>query len=87
MRGRPWTEAEIGALRDLYPDHRTRHVAVLLGRPERAVADKAGRLGLHKLAPHPERLEAPSATLAEEIARARAEWATAPAYRPGGRDV
>jgi hypothetical protein len=90
-RGQAWTEAEVGVLRDLWPDHRTMWIAALLSRTRGEVSKKARALQLpahdHEGRPYQQALAAPSQTLREEIALARAEWGTAPAYRPGGRDV
>ena len=82
--GTAWTEAEVGVLRDLHTSHTARQIATLLGRgrTRQAVLRKLRHLRLTGRPYH----EEPSATLREEIALARAEWATAPQYRPT-RDV
>ncbi len=45
---RRWTPDEITVLRSLYPDHAAASVALVLGRPERAVYHKANALGIAK---------------------------------------
>jgi hypothetical protein len=45
---RAWIKAEVKALRKLYPHIRTSDVALILGRNERAVYNKAGHIGIRK---------------------------------------
>ncbi len=82
-RGKAWTAAEVGVLQDLHDSHTAREIGVLLGRTKQSVAGKLATLNLKGNTPR----EAPSATLAEEIALAKREWSTAPQYRPERRDV
>lgn len=80
--GEPWTEPEVRMLRDLHRSHSARQIGVLLGRSKASVQNKIMALGLRQTT-----VEANTPTLAEEIALAKAEAATSPLYRPGGRDV
>ena len=45
-----WTEEEIADLREMYPDHGTEDVAIVLGRTTNAVTQKAVTLGIKKSA-------------------------------------
>ena len=45
-----WTDEEIAHLRDMYPDHNTEDVAIVLGRTTSAVVQKARHLGIKKSA-------------------------------------
>ncbi len=49
-KGLEWTEQEIEDLREMYPDHDTEDVAIVLGRTHRAVILKASALGIKKSA-------------------------------------
>lgn len=48
MNGKPWTWLEMDVLRRMYPDHSTRAVADLIGRPVDGVYRKAAEMGLTK---------------------------------------
>ena len=82
-----WSADEVRALRDLYATHTAQQIGMLLGRSKSSVEHKIQALNLSPKGAHKgAHAEAPSATLREENAAARAEWATAPLYRPGSRD-
>ena len=58
---RPWSPAELDALRREYPTHGCPHVAELLGRGRSSVYNKAQRLGLYR---EPEQRSVPLPTVA-----------------------
>lgn len=48
MKRRPWTEAELKTVREMYPLRGTRHIAKVLGRTASMVYNAAHHLGLKK---------------------------------------
>lgn len=48
MTRQPWTQQQLDALRQLYPDYEAEVVASVLGRPRGSVHQKAAQLGIHK---------------------------------------
>ncbi len=48
MNGKPWTEQQLEALRDLYPHKRTADIIDVVGRAVGQIYGKASELGLHK---------------------------------------
>jgi hypothetical protein len=89
MNGRPWTNHQVRRLAALWRNGvALEHVARALGRTPHAVQHKLGELGIRRTL---ERYSVTSeqagnaarATLASEIAAARAERATTALYRNG----
>ena len=48
MTRQPWTQQQLDALRQLYPDYEADVVARVIGRPRGSVHQKAAQLGIHK---------------------------------------
>lgn len=92
-RRRPWTDADVQIVRDLYPDTATEVIAKRLGRPLTSVYRKANHLGMKKspeylASPLARRLTKDSTTGVEFRFRAgMTPWNKGSSYVAGGRSA
>lgn len=76
--GRPWSEADLRTLRELYPDTHNLDLAALLGRTEPAISNAAVKHRLHKSGAYKAAHDA-------KFTRGLVPWNTGTRYQPGGR--
>jgi len=73
VNGRPWNDAQLALLRELYPDKAARELVAAIGHPAESIRNKAKQLGIRKRNRLPRRLWTDA-----EIARLRERYADVP---------